>query len=612
MAVRQAGRTFPNPYGIAPPEGCEGYEEMYPYYVRFSAERREDDEKRSWFFDGTHCPEPVYPFDVVTADLAFMSLGQVNSRIFVVPPSLGIEHRVLNGYVYMTSNCVHDPEEVGRRAQLFLPRAQHYYRHWNELYDRWVGKVQAAIADLDGLPVPQLPAVEDESVVTEAAGTGSAHRLLLAYNRLLESVDLIWQYHFELLNLGYAAYLTFNELCREHFPGIADQTMARMVAGIDVTLFRPDDELKRLARAALDAGIAHRLTGVRDLTELERLSVDDAGAGWLDDLRRTMTPWFCFSYGNGLCHHHRSWIDDPHLPLQTIGDYVERLRAGEEIERPTAQVLRDRDRITNEYRELLPDDRARREFDATLGLARLVFPYVEGHNFYVEHWYNTIFWNKVRAFGGLLAGHGFFDSAEDVFYLQRHEVHDAFEDLRLAWAAGGRPVGGRHWRPIVERRRGMIERLRGWTPPPALGPVPEVIAEPMTIMRWGITVARVRSWLGGSSSAEVIGTAGSPGVVEGVARIVLDVGELGRVQDREILVVPVMSPSWIPVFGRIQGAVSDIGGVMSHAAIVAREYGLPAVVGTGFGTSAIRTGSRIRVDGDRGVVTLLDETDFAR
>ena len=73
----------------------------------------------------------------------------------------------------------------------------------------------------------------------------------------------------------------------------------------------------------------------------------------------------------------------------------------------------------------------------------------------------------------------------------------------------------------------------------------------------------------------------------------------------EILVCPVTNPSWGPVFGRIKAAVSDIGGTMSHAAIVAREYGLPAVVGTGQATKRITTGQRLRVDGNRGVVTIL-------
>jgi pyruvate,water dikinase len=100
--------------------------------------------------------------------------------------------------------------------------------------------------------------------------------------------------------------------------------------------------------------------------------------------------------------------------------------------------------------------------------------------------------------------------------------------------------------------------------------------------------------------------AASPGVVEGPARVITTVEQLDQVETGDILVCPITAPSWAPVFARIKGAVSDIGGIMSHAAIVSREYGLPAVVGTGFGTKQIETGQRLRVDGDAGVVTVLD------
>ena len=76
-------------------------------------------------------------------------------------------------------------------------------------------------------------------------------------------------------------------------------------------------------------------------------------------------------------------------------------------------------------------------------------------------------------------------------------------------------------------------------------------------------------------------------------------------QHGDILVCQVTNPSWTPIFQKIAAAVSDIGGSMSHAAIVAREYGLPAVVGTGTATQKIKDGQRIRVDGGRGVVTIL-------
>jgi pyruvate,water dikinase len=600
-------RGFLSPFEVPAPQGCEGWESMYPYYSLFSEERRESEEVRGWFRDGMHFPEPMFPFDFVTADSPYLSLGQANSRIFLVPPALGIDHRVLYGWVYMSANPVTDEEEIGRRAQEFQKRAGHYFQNWGELYGRWQEKVEKEIRGIESLEVPDLPEVEDEAVVTEGRGVGSSHTLLLAYDRLLESVDRIWQYHFEFLNLGYAAYLVFYQLCKEAFPDISDQIIAGMVSGVDVILFRPDEELKRLARKAVETGLADAVQSADDEDSLRKaLSASAEGEAWLADWEETKQPWFNYSNGNGFYHHHRSWIDDPAIPIAGVRDYVEKVEAGEEISRPLDKVVAERDRVTSEYRELLPDDEARQAFDEALGLSRVVFPYVESHNFYVEHWYHTLFWNKVREFGELLARNDFLDGPEDVFYLQRHEVSDALVDLRLAWAAGSVGRGPGYWPPIVAERKRIMKAMRAWSPPPALGAVPEAITEPLTIMLWGITTERVNEWAGeGDGNGDLTGFAGSPGVVEGTARVILDVRDIGKLEEGEILVAPVTSPSWTPVFGKVAAAVSDIGGIMSHAAIVAREYGMPAVVGTGSATARIKTGDRVRVDGDSGVVTVL-------
>jgi pyruvate, water dikinase len=138
--------------------------------------------------------------------------------------------------------------------------------------------------------------------------------------------------------------------------------------------------------------------------------------------------------------------------------------------------------------------------------------------------------------------------------------------------------------------------------------VPDVIDDPAIVMLWGITRESLDTWLAASaapSSNEIRGFAASQGVVEGPARIVKSVEEIAKLRKGDILVCQVTNPTWAPIFQKISGAVSDIGGSMSHAAIVAREYGLPAVVGTGTATSRIQDGQRIRVDGGRGVVTIL-------
>jgi pyruvate,water dikinase len=192
-----------------------------------------------------------------------------------------------------------------------------------------------------------------------------------------------------------------------------------------------------------------------------------------------------------------------------------------------------------------------------------------------------------------------------VFQLHHTEVDQALSDVMLAWAAGGPPLGARYWQPIVAERKRMLSALRDWSPPPALGPVPEALNDPAVRMLWGVTQERIRAWLS-PAEGEVRGFGASSGLVEGVARVLMDVNQIGEIRDGEILVCPVTAPSWAPVFGKIKAAVSDIGGSMSHAAIVAREYGLPTVVGTGDATKRIRTGQRIRVDGDRGIVQVIE------
>ncbi len=327
---------------------------------------------------------------------------------------------------------------------------------------------------------------------------------------------------------------------------------------------------------------------------------------WLAELEEVKDPWFNMATGDGLYHYYRSWRDDPSIPYASLIGYVDALRGGREIERPTEELVRERDRLASEYGALL-DEETRKGFDELLGLCRLVFPYVEEHKFLCDYWFLTTWWNKVREFGALLVDHGYLEDAEDVFQLSRTELQSALDELVLVWATGGEPLGPKHWPPIVARRREIIERLGDWTPPPALGAMPEEVTDPVLNMLWGITTERVRAWARSQDGGpELSGAPASPGVVEGVARVVKTVREIADVRDGEILVCSITSPAWAPIFTKVKAVVTDIGGVMSHAAIVCREYGLPAVVGTGRATSQIRTGQIVRVDGSAGTVTTLD------
>jgi pyruvate,water dikinase len=574
----------------------------------FDERRRDTDEPRFWFWNSMHFPVPMPAFDAICIDSPYQAVGTWQNRVFAVPPAMGIDYRIVNGYVYISGNPVTDPDQIAERADFFQKRAGHYFANWSELYGKWKDKMRALIGELEELQVPQLPKYESDEVALGEDRNTAFYELLDAYGRVLRLGDLMWQHHFEFLLLGYGAYATFAEFCKGNLPDIPDQHIAQMVAGIDVLLFRPDAELRRLAHLAIDTGVDGAFVEGRTPQEIEsELVSSEAGRAWLSELEKVKDPWFNMATGDGLYHYYRSWLDDPSIPYASLIGHVSALRAGEEITRPTEEIERERERLASEYEALLEKE-VRGAFNELLSLSRTVFPYVEEHKFFCDYWFLTRWWNKIREFGALLAEHGFLEDGEDIFQLTRHEVASAFDELVLTWATGGRALGPAHWPPIVARRKQILERLSEWTPPPALGVTPEAVTDPMTIMLWGVTTERVQEWARQQDGGHVLnGAAASPGVVEGAARVVRSVDQVADIRDGEILVCGSTSPAWAPIFSKITATVTDVGGVMSHAAIVCREYGLPAVVGTGRATSQIRTGQRIRVDGGAGTVTLLAE-----
>jgi len=606
MNANAKPKSFPLPSSLKVVLGTEGAQAAYPYYMRFT---KEDDE-RFWFYNSMHFPEPMCAFDVTTAEAAYCALGAANTRVHSLPTTLGIDYRIINGRIYIGGNAVSDPAEIARRTEQFQQRAFYYYGNWERLFAHWKDKMTNLIREAEMLPKPELPEFEPLGHVHAGRGIASNHYLLDIYQRTLEGYFRMWQYHFEFLLLGYGAYLTFFDFCKKAFPEISDQTVARMVSGMQAEIFRPDDELRRLAKLAIELGVDRTLSDGASPTMIIKAleELGEPGRAWLEELAVSRDPWFNINVGDGFYHQHRSWNDDLSMPFGALPGYIANVKAGEPIERPIEKLLAERKQLIAEYRELLNNDEERTAYDQMIGLAHRVFPYVEGHKFYCEHWYTNLFFNKIREFGALLASHGFFRHTEDVFQLTHYEVEAAIVDLMTSWSSGSPPRGPSRWPAIVEERTAAIAEWAKHETPPALGPVPDVIDDPAIVMLWGITRESLDAWLAAGAkpdSNEIKGFAASSGVAEGVARVVKSVDEIDRLRHGDILVCQVTNPTWAPVFQKIAAAVSDIGGSMSHAAIVAREYGLLAVVGTGTATHTIKDGQRIRVDGGRGVVTIL-------
>ena len=599
---------FASPFDIQTPPGAEGWEELYPYYLLFSDARRDLEDRKLWFQDAGHWPEVLYPFDTIFYEFAMLCMSQYNSRVFLLPLSMGIDFRVLNGHAYVSPNPVTDPKTAEERAVHFRERAGYYYDNWERLYENWQQKIELVIDEMEGLTFPaSLPEMVDLTNVIAGKDQTVGYEILKRYHRLVQLGLRAWQLHFEMLNLGYAAYYTFFQFCTAAFPKISEQTIARMLTGVEVALFQPDQEVKRLAHLAIALGLGDICAYGGTAEEiLGAVATHKNGWLWLEALERAKHPWFHFSTGSGLSHHDPAWIEDISIPLGFICDYAAKIQAGETIERPLADLQADSERLVAEYESLLLDD-DRQAFRQQLELARRVFPYVENHNFFIEHWHHSVFWRRMREMGQLMANANFLAEAGDIFYLRRDEIPTALFDLMSAWAIGNEGRGSSYWPQKIEERKKILAALQEWHPPRLLGKPPETITDPFSIMLWGITTEQLQQLLipWDEKQNMLCGFAGSPGTAEGLARVVMNASELTAVQPGEILICPITAPSWSPVFNKIAAVITDVGGMMSHAAIICREYNLPAVIGTAEATVRIKTGQRVRVDGYTGLVTIL-------
>ena len=608
-----ADSKFPNPHEIETIPGTEGWERMYPYHYFFTTkdkEREEYENNTFWFNDALHYPEPLYPFDIIWDEAWFLALSQFNHRIFSIPPVMGVDHRIINGNVYISPVPVTDPAEVEKRIPQFMERAGYYYENWDKLIEQWEGKMKGIISDIENIEIKPLPELDDISVVKNGLGTSSGYELLKNYDTLIDLGIRCWQYHFEFLNLGYASYVTFVDFCTKAFPDIPLQKITQMVAGIDVILYRPDDELKKLAKLAVEFDLVSQIgDDTKDVEAvISDLSGSDNGKKWISAWDEAKNPWFNISTGTGWYHQDISWNDDLNIPLSSIRIYIDKVSKGISIDRPLEKIQAERKLLIKEYRGLLKTDEDRQTFDQLHGTAELVFPYVEDHMFYVEHWFHSIFWNKMREVSAIMVEANFIKGQEDIWYLSRSEIKEALWDVVTSWATGTKGYGPLHWPEEIEWRKGVYQKFKEHRAVPAVGTPPEVIAEPFTTVLWGVTNESMAAWaklkeIGDPDKVnEMEGFAGSPGVVEGIARVCRSVKDIGELKEGEILVSPTTSPSWAPVFQKIKAVVTDVGGIMCHAAIVCREYGMPAVVGTGQGTAIIKSGMKLKVNGDTGRV----------
>ncbi len=219
-------------------------------------------------------------------------------------------------------------------------------------------------------------------------------------------------------------------------------------------------------------------------------------------------------------------------------------------------------------------------------------PLTPDHHFYIDQGANAHVRQVLLAIGRKLVAAGHLDAPDDVVYFRYNELRVFIGDPT---AMDGRAIVAR---AKAAREKAYTLRPREW-----VGTVTATQLAFPYLNLWGFPdkFYRKESLVAGHIS----GIGASPGVVEGVARVVLREEQFDDVRAGDILVCQMTNPAWVVLFTKIVGLVTDAGGSVSHPAVLSREFGIPAVVGTSVGTEQIRNGDRIRINGTTGEVEIL-------
>ena len=287
-------------------------------------------------------------------------------------------------------------------------------------------------------------------------------------------------------------------------------------------------------------------------------------------------------------------VDDPLPVLLSLKAMVQ--RSGHDPRARQRTIVAERDARTEETARSF-DPLRRKLFRVLLGWAQRFGPYREQALFYMGAGWPTLRRLALES-GRRLVESGSLLAAEDIFFLETPEIGAAI----TARATGqARPDLAR----LARERRELREARKRLHPPPVVPPGHKLRYGPFDMSAWE-TQRRNES-----TGAVLRGFAVSPGRVSAPASVINSPADFSRMEPGTILVCPTTTPAWTPLFSQARGLVTDVGGVLAHGSIVAREYDIPAVLGTGVATRRIQAGQRIHVDGDAGTVTLLDGADDA-
>lgn len=532
------------------------------------------------------CPNPISPlyFDIggwwgPTCEYLY--------RRFGAPFGKGWEGKKVNGYVY-SAVLPRDPDEaakIGPYYGMVMPTYAAKFLDWWQ--DRYVPEVKRNFEYLDNFP----------------AETASLPELMIHLEEALDIQERHFRLHW-IPNLAqFQASMDFGSVVSEVIGQVDQAIVGRILISIKDRnwdsvegMWKLKEQVKAdpILKAIFEAG----QTAAAILPILEK---NEKGRAFLKNITD-----YAKEFGVRAMYTHeyiyKLWVEDFTPIIEMIKGY---LTTDYDFPAVIKATTKDQAKAIKELRAMIPEtatEEQRVKFENALNLVLRMMPLTPDHHFYFDQGTYGRLRLVFLAIGRHLVKSGLIDAPDDIFYLE-------YEQLRW-YVANPKTTdnpNGFDGRSVIKKNRRAREEAWKVRPRDWVGTVTHwsLYQEPYKTL-WGYPQRYEQAKEKAKEPKDVVkGLPAAFGVAEGIARIVTGPEEFDRVKKGEIMVCIMTNPAWVMVFTKIAAVVCDAGGALAHPAVVAREFGIPAVVGTTNATQRIKTGDRIRVNGSIGIVDIL-------
>lgn len=558
----------------------------------FPVDWAEGETDQFWILDDLHCPNPLSPmfFDIggwwLTCDHMFRRFGtpfasdwvakNVNGYLYTaaIPATPGIHVEAAEYQNRYVPRVPEDPEYAGKIGAYLGATLPHYAENFLEWWnDRILPEMLRNFEYIDTFDY------EGANLVGTA----------ILLEDMIDIHDRNWKIHWMLNFSQFSSTTALNAAIDEFKPDAKPDLKGRLQSSVVDRNWDSVEALWKMKETV--KGNAELEAAFKGVTAADVVAALEGTADGRALMNEQMHPYLK-EFGHKALWSHEVmfplWVENPGPAIEAVRGYVV-----SDYNYP-ATIKGVEDDLNDAIKECMEgvEGEAREKLQAALDASLRMNPLTPDHHFYIDQGTNARLRTVLLGLGRKMVEADIIDDAEDVMFLHYNEARALVGDP-AAYNA----------RELVSDRRDDHEEATMKRPPDWLGSATEeALAFPYAGL-WGFPERFYRK--PPTKAGEITGLPASPGVIEAKARVITTMDQFSSVEEGEILVCRMTNPAWVVLFTQISGLVTDAGGTTSHSAVVSREFGLPAVVGTSVATQDIKTGDTVRVNGTTGVVEIL-------